>query len=104
MTNKIIQIDTLDKYITINFNEYWYQEDIKALSEQIFHEFEGMEIQENIYGADRENIRFGWQNLYFILNFDCCSQSCWLEGQDEKSTENITWLFDVLKEAASNAQ
>jgi len=108
MTNKIykslIQINIMIKklnttitkqtdHLTVNFEQAWFQEDIDSLSEQLFTMLAGFKIQEKILGADRENIRFCWQAHYFILNFDCCSQSCWLEGQDEASSNYLDNLY-----------
>ena len=45
----------------------------------------------------QENIRFSWENHYFVLNFDCYSQSCWLEGQGSKSTESLANLYAALE-------
>ena len=45
----------------------------------------------------QENIRFSWENHYFVLNFDCYSQSCWLEGQGSKSTESLANLYSALE-------
>jgi hypothetical protein len=49
-------------------------------------------IQDKIIGADRENIRFSWKDCYFVLNFDYYSQSCWIEGQDSASTQELATL------------
>jgi len=80
-------------YLTVKFEHSWFQEDIEDLSEQLLHLLVPMKIQDKILGADRENIRFSWQGYYFILNFDCCSQSCWFEGQDEASSNYINTLY-----------
>jgi len=81
------------EYLTVNCEQAWFQEDIESLSEQVFSKLAQYKIQEKILGADRENIRFSWQDHYFILNFDCCSQSCWLEGQDEVSSKYLETLY-----------
>ncbi len=88
-----------DNCVEIYFEPVWYQEDIKSLQQVIFLSLDNVRIQEKISGADRENIRFVWQEQhYFILNFDCYSQSCWLEGQDEQSSDYLSSAFTVLKQ------
>ena len=96
--NQICLITKQADHLTIQYAQEWFQEDIENLSTLIFSQIKSFEIQENIVGADRENIRFGWQNNYFILNFDCYSQSCWLEGQDEVSTSNLESLYCAINQ------
>jgi len=84
------------EYLTLGFNFSWFQEDIETLTQLVFSFLTSVNIQEKIIGADRENIRFSWQEHYFILNFDCCSQSCWLEGQDNASTAYLEQLYLTL--------
>jgi hypothetical protein len=85
-------------YIVFYFHSFWYQEEIKFLSEQLLSSLSTIQLLETIAGADRENIRFIWQiNYYFSLNFDCYSQSCWLEGEDEKSHEQLVRLIPFFK-------
>lgn len=84
------------EYLVVNFSQPWFQEDIATLTQCIFSKVTLINIQEKIIGADRENVRFNWQEYYFILNFDCCSQSCWLEGQDNESMENLANLYLAL--------
>ncbi len=84
------------EYLALNFNSSWFQEDIEALTQLVLSSLVSVNIQEKIIGADRENIRFSWKAHYFILNFDCCSQSCWLEGQDNASTEYLVQIYSEL--------
>jgi hypothetical protein len=98
MTKQFITAITKEaEYLTLTFDQPWFQEDIEELTQQVFATLTPVNIQEKIIGADRENIRFSWQAYYFILNFDCCSQSCWLEGQDNESSDNITLLYLALE-------
>lgn len=102
MTNQhILKIDPIDDYLVLYFCSPWEQEDLTNLTELLFSGLNSsqstVQIQERILGADRENVRFCWQSHYFILNFDCCSQSCWIEGQDLQSTENLPLLFAKIK-------
>ena len=78
-------------------DDYWYQEDIKCFYDRLFSLLDDITIKEIISGADRENIRFLWQQRDdFILNFDCYSQSCWLEAENEFSQQQIPALFNSL--------
>ncbi|MCJ8294511.1 MAG: DUF3630 family protein [Colwellia sp.] len=83
-------------HLSVSFKNDWYQENIAALITLLLSPIMPVTIQEKIIGADRENIRFCWQDHYFVLNFDCYSQSCWLEGQGSKSTEYLAHLYAVL--------
>jgi hypothetical protein len=84
------------EYLTLSFMHSWFQEDIEILMKLVFNPLNTAIVQERIMGADRENIRFSWQEHYFILNFECCSQSCWLEGQDNASTDYLEQLYSNL--------
>lgn len=95
-TQTIIKITPEHKHLTLMFSHPWFQEDIESLTEFIFLLVKPVLIQEKILGADRENIRFSWQGYYFILNFDCCSQSCWVEGQDDQSNKHLVTLYSTL--------
>lgn len=96
--NQICLVTKQVDILTVKYAQEWFQEDIENLSTLIFSQLKSFEIQEKIVGADRENIRFSWQNHYFILNFDCYSQSCWLEGQDDVSTSYLENLCLEIKE------
>lgn len=97
MTKLLIkEVTQQAEYLAVIFNDSWFQEDIEALTKLVFSSLISVNIQEKIIGADRENIRFSWQGHYFILNFDCCSQSCWLEGQDNASTGYLNQLYSGL--------
>ncbi|WP_246129131.1 DUF3630 family protein [Colwellia demingiae] len=79
-------------HLNVTFIKDWYQENIATLIDLLFLPIMPVTIQEKIIGADRENIRFRWENNYFVLNFDYYSQSCWIEGQDSSSTEQLPTL------------
>lgn len=79
-------------YLNVKFKNDWYQENIKELIELLFLPLHCVVIKEKIIGADRENIRFNWAGYYFVLNFEYYSQSCWIEGQDSKSREELMTL------------
>jgi len=87
-----------NSHIAFYFACFWYQEDIEQLTESILTNLSKIQVLETIQGADRENVRFHWhEKFYFVLNFDCYSQSCWLEGEDEKSIEQLKHLMTECK-------
>lgn len=81
--------------LQINFNHNWYQEDVEEIKQHLFSLLSDHHIIEAIIGADREYFRFTWQQEYFILNFECYSQSCWIENE---TTPNAA-LLEKLKSA-----
>jgi hypothetical protein len=74
----------------------WYQEDIPQLITNILVFLKGHDILESISGADRENCRFKWRTAYFIINFECYSQSCWIENETTSDIELLTLLKQSL--------
>jgi hypothetical protein len=78
-----------DDYLNVKFNNDWYQDNISQLIELLFPPINPIIIQEKIIGADRENIRFSWNDCYFVLNFEYYSQSCWIEGQNNNSLQPL---------------
>ncbi len=85
-----------DDHLNAKFTSDWYQEDINELIELLFLPIKSIAIQDKIIGADRENIRFSWDDFYFVLNFDYYSQSCWIEGQDSASTQQLKTLHIAI--------
>jgi len=86
-----------NEQLIFSFSGFWYQEDIEQLLQQILANSSKISILETIKGADRENTRFVWHDkFYFALNFDCYSQSCWLEGEDEMSSKQLKQLMEAL--------
>ena len=81
-----------EEHLNVIFKNDWYQENISQLIDLLFFPIKPVVIQQKIIGADRENIRFSWNDCYFVLNFEYYSQSCWIEGQDG---ENIQQLMDL---------
>lgn len=97
MANIAIQsINLINEQIAILFEKEWFQEDIIALHQLLLDKIPNHLVKEIIRGADRENIRFLWQNAEFILNFDYYSQSCWFSAQNKVSTSKIQPLFNIL--------
>ena len=84
-------------HLSVYCENDWYQENIAALITLLLSPIMPVTMQEKIIGADRENIRFSWQEHYFVLNFDYYSQSCWLEGRGSKSTESLANLYAELE-------
>ena len=94
----IVSIEHRSDHLVVFYSNEWYQEDIEYLYFQLFSSLKNWNIQERILGADRECFRFSWQDSYhFTLNFDYYSQSCWIEGVDDKSISQIMSLHGSLQ-------
>jgi len=80
------------------FNLDWYQEDTLNLSEIVFDKLEDCQILEKISGADKEYVRFIWHGHAFIINFECYSESCWIEheGVIENNAEPLLLVKNRL--------
>jgi hypothetical protein len=63
----------------------------------IFNNLTEVTITENTQGADRSNIRFNYKTGRFLLNFECYSQSCWVEPEDELSGEFLPQIAKYIK-------
>jgi hypothetical protein len=83
--------------LQIVFAKDWYQEDVTQLITTILSFLKDHQVLENISGADRENCRFKWRSDYFILNFECYSQSCWIENETAPDIELLTLLKQNLE-------
>lgn len=78
-TAEIVSYNSLQ----VIFVEDWYQENIVNLTEKLFQKLDHCQITERVSGADKEYVRFNWNNGAFIVNFECYSQSCWIENEVE---------------------
>jgi len=78
-----------EDHLNVKFKKEWYQDNISQLIDLLFLPIKPVIIQEKIIGADRENIRFSWNDCYFVLNFEYYSQSCWIEGQDSVNAQPL---------------
>lgn len=85
------------KILLLSFDRYWDQDDIKQLKNHIITSLKTAEIIEVITGADRENTRFIWNKLNFMLNFECYSQSCWIEAEPPVKLDLLLTLQRALK-------
>lgn len=92
------QLITFDNdKIIVNHDSAWFQENISKLTNILLAQLDNCIIKEKYIGADRESLRFSWQNdFYYILHFDCYSQSCWLEADDDASKSEMNNLFIAL--------
>ena len=81
-----------DGVIMISFQQVWDQDDIARLKSIIMDKTELQQV-EHILGADRENFRLRWQQRIFCLNFDCYTQSCWIETELEQDSELLADLL-----------
>lgn len=89
----IINEDSLQ----INFAKNWYQEDIKSFTTFILGHLDAHHVIEVISGADREYCRFEWQQHYFVLNFECYSESCWIENETTPNFNLLTSIKQYLE-------
>jgi hypothetical protein len=71
--------------LQISFTNDWYQENIINLAELVFEKLDHCQTIERVSGADKEYYRFMWSEHRFIVNFECYSQSCWIENEVEIS-------------------
>jgi len=95
----IQSINFIDEQITVFFEKSWFQEDIIDLRQLLLNKIPYHHVKEIILGADREDIRFLWQNAEFNLHFDYYSQSCWFSAHDEVSNSKIHPLFNHLTQS-----
>lgn len=82
--------------LQVSFTENWYQEDIKALTTLIFSYLKDHQVIESISGADREYCRFEWQHNYYVINFECYSESCWIENETTVNTVSLKSIKQCL--------
>lgn len=90
-------IRLIDDVIAISWLTTWYQEDIEDLLTVVVSLSSNIEIVEKLMGADRESVRIICnKQFHYILHFDFYSQSCWIEGEDSYSSNNIVTLFNKI--------
>jgi len=77
-STELINQDSLQ----VRFIRPWYQEDISDLTTYVLSFISDHYITENTVGADRAYCRFEWQAQHYILNFECYSESCWIENEN----------------------
>jgi len=78
------------------------EEDIAKLSDVIFKHLENTQKLEEIYGADRVNIRFTAFAGHFVLCFELYSQSCWIESELGGQNAALSQLYQVLTNKLTN--
>ncbi|WP_077339755.1 DUF3630 family protein [Pseudocolwellia agarivorans] len=94
-TLKISSVELVNQTsLQITFVAGWYQEDIPLLTSLVLSLLKDHYLIETTQGADREYTRFKWQDDYFILNFECYSESCWIENE----TKTNTPLLNLIKQ------
>ncbi|WP_371375093.1 DUF3630 family protein [Thalassotalea aquiviva] len=93
---QLMSIERQDnEVIGLRFSSWWQQEDIEALSQQIFAKLPTAKISEHVIGADREYFRFRFQQGHFILHFESYANGCWIEPEDQLSV-NIFEQIETL--------
>lgn len=92
-----VKIQLLDQQaITCLFNQYWYYEDIPLLSELVFNQLRHVSTVEHISGADREDIRFCWRDVNYIIYFESYGQSCWIESETPENANSLKNMLKIL--------
>lgn len=97
----ITHLELQQRLLLITFKDRWDQDNIASLSELLFQRLSNDSLQhlnivEHINGADRECIRFRYNNAYFILHFECYSNSCWVEPEDQIDTDMLRVIYQLL--------
>ncbi len=82
--------------LLLTFAKDWAQEDITQLATSIFSQLSNANILEHVEGADREYYRFVFNNSYLILHFECYSNACWIEAEDQLTTDAINSIATTL--------
>jgi len=97
---KNVQIKSMSLFeqrsLLINFNQEWFQENINQLKEYLLEQCSNIKELEVTIGADRAYIRFEYQRDFFTFQFECNSQSAWIEAEDETSRKTLPQLFSEL--------
>jgi len=88
MSNKQIFISEslVDSVITLSYRQDWSQDELDLLIKQFFLQYSCFEQGERVLGADREIVYFLWQEYRLTLNFECYSESIWIEALASSST------------------
>jgi len=92
----------IDNSVIFTLNNEWQQEDIADLAQQIFERLINYIVIETNEGADCLNIRFQYQNIIFILQFDVSSQSCWLECEAISDSKALMNMLTKMKQGIEN--
>lgn len=104
-TTKIKDVNydgTMQPIITFVFNKSWLQEDIATLKQLIVEKIGKLTEVEHVIGADRETVRLAYHQQIFILNFECYSESCWLEAESESDEAGLYKLYQQITALSTN--
>ncbi len=82
--------------ILIAFSQLWEQEDIGQLSALLFAKLDEARIIEKVKGADREYLRFNYQQEYLIMHFESYSNACWIETEDQLASLSLATIAKKL--------
>ena len=93
----IKSVEFNNESISILFHNVWSQEQISTVVPLIFNALVNVETLELQHGADCGLIRLKWNNTIFILQFDCYSQSCWIDVESFIDIEQLRKLHHCLK-------
>jgi len=97
MSNKqtFICESLVDSVITLSYQQDWSQDELDLLITQFFLQYSCFEQGERVLGADREVVYFLWQDYRFSLNFECYSESIWMEALASSSTL-LTQIYQLM--------
>jgi hypothetical protein len=82
--NTIISLQYIPEntyYLTINFANSWYFDEIPALFSHLMTKLTNASLIEQLLGADRYTYRIYWQQQHWLIHFESYSESCWLEHE-----------------------
>jgi hypothetical protein len=74
----------------------WSQDDLALMVEQYFQQYPSLKKIEWSQGADLVSVRFKWHQHDFSLNFECYSQSIWVECPEHNSAVLLAKLSQVI--------
>ena len=90
--DKHVQMLKKAHIIEFRFAQYFDQDDIETLAEQLFKDLPDCTLIENVIGIDRAYFRCRIAQYHVLLHFETYSQSCWLEPESDMD-KAFTKLF-----------
>lgn len=84
--------------VIINCDFDWSQDDLPLMIAQYFQQYPYLKKVEWSQGADLEAVRFKWQHHDFSINFECYSQSVWLECPEQNGAALLADLYHNMNQ------
>ncbi|GAA6205743.1 DUF3630 family protein [Thalassotalea sp. SU-HH00458] len=82
--------------IIVDCHYDWSQDDLTSMVERYFQQYVILQKVEYSQGADLASVRFKWQQHDFTLNFECYSQSIWIECPEHDSAALLAKLYQLM--------